>query len=47
MIKNILKGREESDTYLTHVYRHRWRTQITIKVDVLGPFSKYCGYHQL
>ena len=24
MIKNILKWRKESDTYLTHVCRHRW-----------------------
>ena len=24
LIKNILKWRKESDTYLTHVYRHHW-----------------------
>jgi hypothetical protein len=39
MIKNILKRREESDTYLTHVCRHRWSGPIRMKVDVLGAFS--------
>ena len=33
MIKNILKLRKESDTYLTRVCKHRWSRQITIKED--------------
>jgi hypothetical protein len=28
MIKNMLKWRKESDTYLTHVCRHRWSRQL-------------------
>ena len=47
MIKNMLKWREESDTYLTHVCRHCWSRQITMKVDVLGAFSQYCGFQNL
>ena len=33
MIKHILKWWEESNTYPTHVCRHRWSRQITMKVD--------------
>ena len=33
MIKNILKLKKESDTYVTHAYIHSWSRQITIKVD--------------
>ena len=40
---NILKWREVSDTYLTNVCRHRWSTQITMKVDGLGVFSSCRG----
>ena len=29
--KNILKWRKESDTYQTHVCRHRWSRQITMQ----------------
>ena len=39
MIKNILKWREESDTYLTHVCRHRRSRQISMKVNELGSFQ--------
>ena len=31
VIKNILKWRKESDTYLTHVCRYHWSRQITMK----------------
>jgi hypothetical protein len=44
MIK-MLKSREECDTYLTHVCRHRCSRQITMKVDVLGAFSQHCGFN--
>ena len=39
MIKDILKRREESDTYLTHVCRHRWSRKISMKVDGVEAFS--------
>ena len=34
MIKNILKRREESGTYLTHICRHCWSSYIDIDVYV-------------
>ena len=33
--KNILKQSKESDTYLTHVCRHRWSRQITENKNIL------------
>ena len=30
-VKNILKRREESDTYLTHICRHRWSRKNLMK----------------
>jgi hypothetical protein len=39
MIKNILKWREESDTYLTCVCRHCWSRKISLRVDGIGAFS--------
>jgi hypothetical protein len=39
LIKNLLKRRKESDTYLTTVCRHRWSRQITMKVDKLLKLS--------
>ena len=39
MIKIMLKWRKESNTYLTTVCRHRWSTQITMKVDKLLQLS--------
>ena len=47
MIKNILKRREESNTCLTNVCRHRRSRQITMKMDETGAFSQHCGFHQL
>jgi len=47
MIRNILKWREESNTYLTHVCRHCWKRKISMKVDRIGAFSQHCGFHQL
>ena len=38
MIKNILKRKEESDSYLTHVCRHNRSRQIMIKMDETGAF---------
>ena len=35
MIKNMLKRRKESDTYLATSYRHRWSAQMTMKKDNL------------
>ena len=35
MIKNIFKRREERDTYLTNVSRHRWSRQIMMKLDTV------------
>ena len=39
LIKIILKWKKESETYLTHVCRHRWRRQITVKIDEIGAFK--------
>ena len=39
-IKNILKWREESDTYLTQVHRHHWSRKISMKVDGAGASSQ-------
>ena len=39
MIKNMLKSRKESNTYLTIVCRHRWSRQIMMKVDKLLELS--------
>ena len=36
-----LKRREESDIYPTHVCRHRWSRQITMKMDETGAFNQY------
>ena len=47
MIKNILKRREESDTYLIPVCKHRRSRQIKTKMDETGAFSKHCGFLQL
>ena len=35
----IVKRREECDTYLTYVCRHRWSRLITMKVIELGAFG--------
>ena len=35
----ILKRREESDTYLTHVCRHYWSREILMEVDGIGATS--------
>jgi len=45
--KNILKRREESDIYLTHVSGHCGSRQIMMKIDETGAFSQHCGFHQL
>ena len=47
MVKNILKRREESNTYLTNICRHRWRKRSSKKIDEVGAFSQHCGFHQL
>ena len=39
----MLKRRKESDTYLAADRRHRWSTQITMKVDKCVAFSRHCG----
>ena len=36
LIKNILKRREESDTYLTHICRHCWSRKSSIKIDEMA-----------
>jgi hypothetical protein len=38
MVKNMLKGRKESNTYLTDC-RHHWSRQIKMKVDKLSELS--------
>ena len=38
MIKNVLTRRKGSDTYLAAVSRHRWSTQIAMKVDKVSSF---------
>jgi hypothetical protein len=35
MIKNMLKIRKESDTYLATFHRYHWSAQMTIKKDNL------------
>ena len=47
MQKNILKLREESDSYLTHVCRYHWSRQISMKVHGVGTLSQQHGFHQL
>ena len=39
MIENILKRRQESDSYLTHVSRHRWSRKSQVKIDEIGGFN--------
>ena len=39
MIKIILKRMEESDTYLTHVCRHRWSRKNPEKLLICHQFS--------
>jgi hypothetical protein len=41
MIKSILKRREESNTYLTHVSRHRQSRQIAMKTDESSSFIHF------
>jgi hypothetical protein len=41
MIKNILKRREESDTYLTHLCGHCWSRKSLMKIDEIGAFSQH------
>ena len=48
LIKNILKWREENDTYLTRVYGHRWSRKSPVKIEeISGAFSQQCAFHQL
>ena len=48
MIRNILKWREESDTYLPRVCRHHWSRNSPMKIEeITGAFSQHCGFHQL
>jgi hypothetical protein len=43
-VKNILKRREECETYLTQVYRHHWSRESPMKIDEIGAFVGYgCG----
>ena len=39
MIKNMLKRRKESDTYLATVRRHRWSRQIMTEIDKILELS--------
>ena len=39
MIKNILIGRKESDTYLATVRRHCWSLQVAMKEDKMCSFQ--------
>ena len=43
-IKNILKRREECDTYLTHVCRHRWSRKILMKIYELGASANIVAF---
>ena len=44
----ILKWREESDTYLTNVCRHRWSGKPLVEIEeITWAFSQHCGFHQL
>ena len=48
MIRNILKWRDESDTYLTPICRHHWSRKSPMKIEeITGAFSQHCGFHQL
>ena len=42
VIKNILRWRKESDTYLSYVCRHRWSRQITMKAPNTSTFNVIC-----
>ena len=35
----MLKRREESNTYLTHVCRHRWSRKSLVKIEEIGAFA--------
>ena len=39
MIKNMIKRRKESDSYLATLHRQRWTAQMTIKKDNLFELS--------
>ena len=36
LIKYILKRREDSETYLTHICRHRWSRKSSMKIGGIG-----------
>ena len=40
MIKKYIRIKEREDTYLTHVCRHRWSRQITMKGDENGASAR-------
>ena len=43
----MLTRREESDTYLAQVCRHRRSRKSLVKIDeISGAFSQHCGLHQ-
>ena len=44
LIKNILKGREESNTYLTHVCRHCRSRQIMMKMELSASTVAFISY---
>ena len=47
MIKSILKRREESDTYLTHVCTHCWSRLLQLmKATALAESSSYIHFHR-
>jgi hypothetical protein len=37
----MLKRREESDTYLTHVCRHCWSRKSPMKIQEISAFIRY------
>ena len=39
MIKIMLKGRKQSDTYLAIIRRHRWSAQMTMKKNIKWSFQ--------
>jgi hypothetical protein len=39
MIKNMLKRRKESDTYLATIRRHHWSRLVTMKIDKILELS--------
>ena len=47
MIINILKWREEIDTYLTRVCKHSWSRKSPVKIEEITSFSQHCRFHQL